>query len=325
MKKLNFTVVGEELHHQEMCDASAAIAVGKGDYFIVANDEDNILRVYQARKSGKAISEIDLNDYFKNNPDRQEVDIEGAALLEEVVYWITSHGRSKKGKLKSQRRQFFATKIIDRDESIIVEGEGFSYEHLLQDLRDFLKDKELKKYFESIDRELDLPPEEENSINIEGLCATLDGNLLIGFRNPIPDGKALLIPLQNPAELVSQEHSVANFGEPIHLDLGGRGIRSIECWEKYNIYLICAGAFDDSSNFCLYQWSGNIAETPELINFNFPQNFRPESVLFYPDRDNLLHILSDDGGIKIDGITECKSKDIPKEQKYFRSIWIQVT
>src|SRR5439155_18316253 len=37
--------------------------------------------------------------------------------------------------------------------------------------------------------------------NIESLCA--DGeSLVIGFRNPVPDGKALLVPLKNPAAVI---------------------------------------------------------------------------------------------------------------------------
>jgi hypothetical protein len=323
MKKLNFTVLIEELDHQGMCDASAAIAVGDSDYFIVANDEDNILRVYQAKKSGKPSQEIDLNHYFENNTKKKEVDIEGAALLDGVVYWITSHGRNKDGELKLQRRHFFGTKIAVQGKNTSVEQSGISYGNLLQDLRDSLEDKELKKYFESIDLDKHLTPEEKDGINIEGLCTTPNKDLLIGFRNPIPDGKALLIPLKNPVELVRQENSSARFGESIKLDLGGLGIRSIEYWEKYKTYIICAGAFDDSSNFCLYQWSGNSAENPEMIKgIVFPQNFRPESVLFYPNQDDRLHILSDDGGLKRDGITECKK--LPSEQRSFRSIWVKV-
>lgn len=323
MKKLNFTVLIEKLDHQGMCDASAAIAVGDSDYFIVANDEDNILRVYQAKKSGKSSQEIDLNHYFENNTKKKEVDIEGAALLDGVVYWITSHGRNKDGELKLQRRHFFGTKIAVQGKNISVEQSGISYGNLLQDLRDSLEDKELKKYFESIDLDKHLTPEEKDGINIEGLCTTPNKDLLIGFRNPIPDGKALLIPLENPAELVRQENSSARFGESIKLDLGGLGIRSIEYWEKYKTYIICAGAFDNSINFCLYQWSGNSAENPEMIKgIVFPQNFRPESVLFYPNQDDRLHILSDDGGLKRDGITECKK--LPSEQRSFRSIWVKV-
>jgi hypothetical protein len=322
MKKLNLTLLGDELSHQGMCDASAAIAIND-DCVIVANDEDNILRVYQAHKSGKTILEVDTNSYFHNNPKQKEVDIEGAAILDGIVYWITSHGRNKDGELKLQRRNFFATKISVRGQETIVEQEGFAYENLLSDLQKFLEDTELKKYFTSIDLDLDLAPEAEGDINIEGLCATPNEELLIGFRNPIPDEQALVIPLKNPSELVRNKKSFACFDNPIKLDLGGRGIRSIEYWEKHNCYLICAGAFNDSNNFCLYQWSGKITENPQIIDFLFPPDFRPESILFYPNQSDRLHILSDDGGIKQDGITE--RKKLPNKQIYFRSIWLKVT
>ncbi|BAZ44334.1 hypothetical protein NIES4102_13420 [Chondrocystis sp. NIES-4102] len=323
MKKLHCQIIGQELRHYRICDASAAIAVADGDYFIVANDEDNVLRVYRGKTSGKPHQEIDINHYFQNNPKNKEVDIEGAALLDGLVYWITSHGRNKEGKLRVERRNFLATKIIVVGDNVVIERVGVAYENLLSDLRENLKDQQLKKYFLGIDNKQDLAPEAPGGINIEGLSNTQDQELLIGFRNPIPDGKALLIPLQNPAQLVNQNHSTAIFGEPIQLDLGGRGIRSIEYWEKYNLYLICAGASDDGGNFCLYQWSGNITQEAQPINFDFPDDFRPESILIDSGHSDRLHILSDDGGIKQDGINECKN--LPSEQRSFRSIWVEVT
>lgn len=324
MNKLNFCAIEQELHHQEMCDASTAIAVEKSNYFLVASDEDNFLRVYSAENSDKPRQEIDINPFFPDNLKQKEIDIEAAAQIGEIVYWITSHGRNKKGELRLPRRQFFATKISIEDSEVVVKQEGIAYQNLLQNIRDFFQDTELKSYFSTIDLKQDLSPEEEGGINIEGLCSTSNQELLIAFRNPVPDGKALLIPLKNPAELISQKDSSAQLGEPIQLDLEGRGIRSIEYWEKHDCYVISAGAFDDSSNFCLYEWSGKVTETPEKINFAFPEDFRPEAVLFYHNISDRLQILSDDGGIKRDGINECKSKKVPKEQKFFRSIWVKI-
>jgi hypothetical protein len=51
MQNLNFTS-GKELQHQGICDASGAFALDD-NRFIVANDEDNLLRVYSADESGK--------------------------------------------------------------------------------------------------------------------------------------------------------------------------------------------------------------------------------------------------------------------------------
>lgn len=58
----------------------------------------------------------------------------------------------------------------------------------------------------------------------------------------------------------------------------------------------------------LYQWSGLKDENPELIEVTgLPSDFRPESVLFYPDREDRFQLLSDDGPLeRIEG-TPCKS------------------
>lgn len=40
--------------------------------------------------------------------------------------------------------------------------------------------------------------EAPGGLNIEGLAATPEGTLLIGLRNPLRQGRALLVPLLNP-------------------------------------------------------------------------------------------------------------------------------
>jgi hypothetical protein len=42
-------------------------------------------------------------------------------------------------------------------------------------------------------------PEAACGLNIEGLAATAGAALLIGFRNPLDQGRALLLPLLNPS------------------------------------------------------------------------------------------------------------------------------
>ncbi len=67
-----------------------------------------------------------------------------------------------------------------------------------------------------------LTPKSRGALNIEGLCATPDQPLVIGFRNPIPQGKALLVPLLNPDEVIGGRP--AQLGEPKQLDRNGLGI-----------------------------------------------------------------------------------------------------
>ncbi len=326
---LTFTLETQEpLKHFEICDASAAIAIDK-DHFIVGNDEDNFLRVYKARESDKPIQTLFVGNYCLNNlrPDKKEVDIEGVAQIDDVTYWITSHGRNSDGEKKIERHNLFANKLrsFQRDDQLIVTEQqvGHTYENLV--FNDLINNKKLSKYnFAEAEQKA---AQAEGGINIEGLCATPKGELLIGFRNPIFDGKALLLPLKHPAKLVKKEDESAKFGDPIELDLGGRGIRSIEYWKKYNIYVICAGSFGDSSKFALYLWSGNSDKQPKLVEgFEFPKDFRPEALLFYPDRDDRIHILSDDGDAKREGDTPCKKiKDENNPNKYFQSIWLTVS
>lgn len=223
-----------------MCDASGAIAVDQ-DHFAVANDEDNILRIYRSEQSGGPIAlcaGTDLNGYFGNNPQKKEVDIEAATELDGIIYWITSHGRNKKGEFRPERRQFFANKIVNNNNGRAFKQVGHSYNRLFEDM---LKDERLKSY--RLDAAENLPPKADGGLNIEGLAATPDNTLLIGFRNPIPEGKALLLPLANPKELIKGNEAKAIFGDPIELDLDGLGIRSIEYWQSQNRYLIVAGAF----------------------------------------------------------------------------------
>lgn len=323
MNLIRFSVE-TELQHYGICDSSGAIALGER-HFVVANDEDNRLRIYHADRSGKPI-EIDINHYFDNNPKQKETDLEAVAQLDGVIYWITSHGRSKDGKFRPERHQFFANKLSNADDltfkdDLIFEQVGRSYTQLV--LEDMLKDERLKCY--QLEAAEKLPPKEQGGLNIEGLTITPNRELLIGFRNPVVNGKALLLPLKNPRELVETAGARANFGDPINLDLDGLGIRSIEYWERQQRYLIVAGAYDGSDKFALYQWSGLDQHPQRLEGTGLPADFRPEGLLFYPGRDQQFQLLSDDGSVKRDGETPCKDiNDKTHAKKYFRSLWIRV-
>ncbi len=98
------------LNHFGMCDASAAVPVGS-DFFIVANDEDNLLRIYHNKKPGEPLYSHDLTSFLDIDKKHPEADIEGATLIDDRVYWIASHGSSKKGEKRSNRHRLFATKI----------------------------------------------------------------------------------------------------------------------------------------------------------------------------------------------------------------------
>src|SRR5262245_57999054 len=71
--------LSDETVYRGMCDASAAIAVAP-DLFVVACDEDNILRVYR-RGNAEPVSQTDLTEFLEIKPDNPEADLEGAARI----------------------------------------------------------------------------------------------------------------------------------------------------------------------------------------------------------------------------------------------------
>lgn len=314
--------VEKELRHVGTCDASAAIAMDEA-YFVVANDEDNILKVYHAEQSGEMIHGIEgrnLNDFFDNNPEQAEVDIEAAAKRGKITYWITSHGADSKGKKRKERHQFFGTTLKEKKGKTAFKQAGHAYTRLLKEM---FKDKRLERF--DLKAASKLPPKEKGGLNIEGLTVAPNKTLLIGFRNPIPDHKALILPLKNPKTLLKNPKQRAKFGKAILLDLDGLGIRSIEYWESQNRYIIIAGAYDGSDAFRLYEWSGIADETPILLEVSgMPEGFRPESVLFYPAFPDRLHLLSDDGTITRDNATPCKELAKENPDRHFRSLWLKV-
>jgi hypothetical protein len=300
--------------HFGMCDASAAVPV-ESNLFVVANDEDNTLRIYKSEESGKAIYSQDLSSFLQINPKHPETDIEGATLIKNRIYWITSHGANKEGKQRPNRHRFFATDIEAIDGKFSLKPIGMPFLGLVKAFEDSagLKNYDLGKAAKNA-------PESKNGLNIEGLTKTPQGNLLIGFRNPIPEGKALLVPLENPQEVIAGNEK-PKLGNPILLALDGLGIRSIEYSDASRAYFIIAGPYDDNGSFQLYRWSGNPSEAPVLIKIDF-NGLHPEALVVYPKKKIRARILSDDGSKFING-QNCKVL-VNAQDKAFRSTWLEI-
>ncbi|KQV49294.1 hypothetical protein ASC95_16930 [Pelomonas sp. Root1217] len=286
--------------YEGLCDASAAVALD-ARHFVVADDEHNRLTVYR-RGEAKSVGGVDLDKFLKAD---KEADLEGAAQVGSRIYWIASHARNSAGKVREDRQRFFATEI----RGATVEPVGQPYTALLADLLTAPTLAPLK-----LSDATQRAAEAEGGFNIEGLAAAPDGSLLIGLRNPIPQGRALVIPLLNPAELVAAK-SPARFGSVIRLDLGGRGVRSIE--RVGNGYLIAAGPPADAGTFALFRWSGKATDVPTPVKAELG-TLRPEALFAWPDGQ--VTLLSDDGGVMV-GKKACKDAD--KGKRAFRALDIK--
>ncbi|GAG34735.1 unnamed protein product, partial [marine sediment metagenome] len=229
---------GEELVFRGASDASAAVAISE-DMFVVADDENNVLRVYRTDRPGMPVSSYDLTGFLGIDAEHPEADIEGATMIGSRIYWITSHGRNKDGKMRPNRYRFFATDVRVKGGSVAVWPVGTPYRRLVHELlkipnadrfgfdRATRFGADLKKK----DREKLAP--KEDGLNIEALCASADGKTIyIGFRNPrfyiraSRGSRAIVVPLCN-ADRVIERGEAPVFGEPILWDLAGLGVRSM--------------------------------------------------------------------------------------------------
>lgn len=270
-----------------LCDASAAVLLD-GDRFVVANDEDNLLRTYSLSRPGAQLAALDVGAFLGAD---KEADIEGAARIGNRIWWITSHGANKDGKPRPDRHRLFATDVQERAGDVAVTPHGDGRKSL-----DALLSGSIGKRY-GLEKAARQAPESANGLNIEGLAAAPSGGLLVGFRNPVPGGRALIVPLANAdAYLASNKgNAVAPvFGEAIELDLGKRGIRSIERVPGTQDYLIVAGPPGPatSGTFALFGW--RMGKPPVQLNTDWPADFRPEG-LMVDGATKKIHVLSDDG------------------------------
>jgi hypothetical protein len=294
-----------------MCDASAAVAIDE-THFAAASDEDSVIRIYNSDKPGDPVKIFDFGSSLALSGRNRETDLEGAARIGDLVYWISSHGRNKDGEERANRQRLFATRIKSTGEAPELVLEGRAYTQLLADLSKAPFAERFK-----LAEAMKLAPKARGGLNIEGIAATADGTLLIAFRNPIPNKKALLVPLLNPLAVIRGE-ARAQFGVPSVIDLHGSGIRDIAFFK--NEFVIVAGKYDNHHGSKLYRWAGG-SSVPALIEAKVSY-LNPEAlVCFAAEGETEFQVLSDDGGKKVQDV-ECKA--MPPASRSFRSVSISL-
>jgi hypothetical protein len=293
----------------QACDASA-VAFLDETHFAVANDEDNLLRVYRLGEP-MPVSALDVAGFLQLETKRPESDLEGAARAGDLVWWIGSHGRNAEGKRAPNRQRLFATRIVTG--AVGKPGlahHGIPYRHLLDDL---LTAPALQGF--DLDAASARAPKEDDGLNIEGLAAAPDGRLWIGFRNPVPEGRALLVPLLNPAAVPRGER--ARLGDPARLDLDGLGVRDL-IWAGDRCFVL-AGPIGGGGPFRVFVWRGPGSRAQELRT-RFPKRFNAEALGWHSRRSPAeVFVLSDDGTRKIEDC-DCKELADPAQRR-FRAGW----
>jgi hypothetical protein len=291
--------------YTDTCDASAAVTLD-ADRFVVASDEDNILRIYSLSRPGPPVSAVNVSEFLQLTKRSPEADLEGAARVGNRIFWISSHIGSASGNASPNRQRLFATDIRTTKDATTLVPVGAPCRTLLRDL---IREQKFRQF--NLARAAETDPKKSRALNIEGLAATPEGHLLIGFRTPIPKRKALLIPLLNPNAVL--EGKPASFGEAILLDLNGLGIRSLDY--HAGRYWIIAGHYDNKVPARLYSWAGGKSEPRWHSDMNLA-GFNPEAMLVPDDStEGKFYIISDDGGVSIGG-KDCKDLKDPSLKRF---------
>ena len=255
----------------------------------IASDDYDTILIYQRGKPESAPA-YELND--------EVTDIEAAARIGNVVFWLTSHSLNSDGEDKKKRKILFATRVAADG---TLSDEGKKYRGLREDLAAALGRTEAR-----------LMPH----LNIEGMTDTPDGHLLIGLRGPqtMPADKALLVEVANPADLVaSGSDAKADITRVVTLDLSdgkgtpGRGIRDIA--RVGDRYLIIAGSEPDGGDPAprLFWWDGHSEAATPGPDADFSK-MTPEAIVVWSEHE--AEAFGDNGGAIIDG-AECKDKSPP--------------
>lgn len=301
-----------------MADASA-LEILDQDWFVVANDEDNLLRIYHRQQPEAPVRSLDLSPFLRagnkgKKGKSEEVDLEGSARLGDMIFWISSHGRNAAGEYAASRHRLLATKVGTIAGIPWVHPVGTHFTDLVEEL---LADPRFAHL--GLAEASQRAPKSPGGLNIEGLTSTPTGGLLIGFRSPVPDGQALIIPLLNPLAVI--EGAKPRFADPLLLPLDGQGIRGLVNGDDAG-YWILAGSPDTGGTTRLFGWTGE-AEAPYLCPGVDLSGLNPEGLSLIHDAagDSLL-LTSDDGTLKVDGREAKRLKD--PSQKTFRLATIAV-
>ena len=315
-------------------DASTAIALD-ADWMIVGDDEASVLRVYP-RLGGAAVKEWGYDAAL--GLAGGELDLEGSTRIGDTLYFIGSHGNKKGGAEADSRERLFAVSVSGTGAAaaFTLGGQHAGLELALVNWdRDNAHGLGANHFGLAASSAPGVVPEAPDGFSIEGLAANASGHLLLGFRAPQASATArthaLLVSLTNPQAVVGGAAAPV-FGAPVVLDLGGRGIRSIERAGDGRFLIIAGPAGPSataahSSHFALYVWDGASATATRLDNAldallaatqgSFEALVSPTGTA----PGTRVQLLQDNGDTVWPGQTRA-SKDLPAAEQRFVGHWV---
>lgn len=217
-------------------------------------------------------------------------DLEGLALDRAgFVYAITSHSRDDEGNEKKSRERLVRFRIEGNrvEDPKVVDG---------------LKRALMAKHPELASAAQIRDVKTGGGLNIEALEISPDQQrLLIGFRSPLRNGRAIIASVENPQGIFEADEAPRVAADLDELDLGGHGIRGLSYVPATGEYLVISGPVScEPGQFALWRWNGRRGgaaprvTVPGLQGLERAEGVSPAVI----DGVDRIIIVSDDGSRK---------------------------
>jgi hypothetical protein len=266
-------------------EPSAIQQLAEGRFLVVEDEKLQPLSLVTIRPDGSTSSTP-----LMTNPDADAMkldDLEGVTTdATGFVYAVTSHSRNSKGEEKKSREKLVRFRI---------EGDRAVTPVVITGLKAALiaAHPVLAKAAAVLDVKTD------GGLNIEALDMTQDGQrLLIGFRSPLQEQRAIIASIENPAAVFESGATPKISPQLLTLDLGGHGIRGMSYVPALSGYLVISGPVSkEQVQFRLWFWSGKTSEQPRHVSvpglngFEHAEGVSPAII----DGKPKIVIVSDDG------------------------------
>jgi hypothetical protein len=271
----------------------SGITLMHDDLLIVGADE--LAHIQVLKKESDTIFRLIDDGNIELSDDETELDIEGLASANDMIWVIGSHSMKRKSMKCAEDIEEKAKKEAEKPEDKRKDLTDYNYkrvatvaieptrEWLYQlkidekgrpdqtsiargSLRDIFANHPILARFQTI-------PSKENGIDIEGLAIKKikkkTATVLIGLRGPSLRGP-LAVVLETTIKPGESAGTLKISLKETHLlSLGGRGIRGIsEIGDKGDDFLILAGPIgDEPSPYTVYRWNGK-STLPEVNNLD---------------------------------------------------------
>ena len=282
-------------HFDNIYESSGAQQLPDGRILVVEDEKSRAFSVITATSDG-VFDEQNLFDGSVPQAPRVKKtlakvnDLEGVAIGQEgYIYAITSFSRNRKA-LRSPNREKLIRFKLQGDQ--------------ITDLAVFGKLRESLDQATGWNKSVDLLDPDAGGLNIEALgFDRTKSRLMIGFRSPLVDNKAMIMTIDNPAAIFDQNAQPHIADQVAYLDLDGEGIRSLVYDSRLKGYLIASGAPGKRNKKLpskLWFWDGDIdheareISAPGLSDLKNIEGVTPVTI----SGEREILVMSDDGKVR---------------------------